>query len=183
MKTLLIVACGILSARAVFCLQSGCIATVRKDVRLTASEFTLADLLAPHACPELARAAARMHLGHRPLAGSPRVLTGSDVRGLFDRLGEEYGQGAWNPAVIPERITINGEGVRLRSPRSHAGGTLVRPGQTVTFSWEGDGMRLLGPALCLDPGDIGQRVRVRLIRSGRILPAVVVGAGQLRAAS
>ena len=185
MKTLLILACGILSVRAAFCLQPACVSTVRQEVRVTANEFTLADLLVSPACPKLAQAAARLHLGHRPLAGSPRVLTGSQVRELFDRLGEGYarGIGAGNPASIPERITIKGEGVRLHSPRRRDRGTLVRPGQTVTFYWEGDGMSLLGPALCLDRGDIGQRVRVRLMRSGRILPAVVVGAGRLRAAS
>ena len=61
------------------------------------------------------------------------------------------------------------------------GGPLVRRGQTVKLLWDQYGVRLLVPAICLDPGDEGQKVRARL-RGGRIVSAIVVNAGELRTA-
>ena len=60
---------------------------------------------------------------------------------------------------------------------------LVRSGETVTLLWDQDGIRLVIPAVCLDAGGEGQRVRARIATSGRTLPAIVVRAGMLRAAS
>jgi hypothetical protein len=70
---------------------------------------------------------------------------------------------------------------RTSPPPSDSATLLVRPGETVTFSWEGAGIRLLGPVVCLDRGRLGDQVRVRMLHGGRVLPAIVAGAGQLRA--
>ena len=59
---------------------------------------------------------------------------------------------------------------------------MVRRGQTVKLLWDQYGVRLLVPAICLDSGDEGQRVRARIARGGRIVPAIVVNAGELRTA-
>jgi len=59
---------------------------------------------------------------------------------------------------------------------------LLRPGKTVTLLWDQDGIRVVVPAVCLDPGDEGQKVRARIVRGGRIVPAIVVSAGELRTA-
>ena len=60
---------------------------------------------------------------------------------------------------------------------------MVRPGEAVTLLWDQDGIRLTVPAICLDSGAEGQRVRVRITSGGRTLPAIVVSPGILRAAS
>jgi len=60
---------------------------------------------------------------------------------------------------------------------------LVRAGETVTLSWDEAGIRLVVPVVCLDPGGMGEKVRVRIVRTGRTVRAVVVNVGQVRAAS
>jgi flagella basal body P-ring formation protein FlgA len=60
---------------------------------------------------------------------------------------------------------------------------LVRRGETVTLLWDENGIRLVVPAICLDPGAEGQKVRARVARGGRLVRAIVVSAGKLRAAS
>jgi hypothetical protein len=59
---------------------------------------------------------------------------------------------------------------------------LVRPGETVTLTWEEAGIRLVLPVTCLDRGGLGQEVRARIKTGGRVLRAEVVGEGKLRAA-
>jgi len=61
--------------------------------------------------------------------------------------------------------------------------SMVRPGEAVTLLWDQDGIRLTVPAVCLDAGAEGQRVRVRIMSGGRTLPAIVVSPGILRAVS
>jgi flagella basal body P-ring formation protein FlgA len=72
------------------------------------------------------------------------------------------------------------------SPRlmalSTAGVPLVRRGETVRLLWDQDGIRLVIPAIGLDPGGEGEKVRARIARGGRIVPAIVVSAEELRAA-
>jgi hypothetical protein len=68
-------------------------------------------------------------------------------------------------------------------PAASAGKPVVRPGEAVTLLWEQDGIRVTVPAVCLDAGATGQRVRARIVGGGRTLPAIVVSAGILRAAS
>jgi flagella basal body P-ring formation protein FlgA len=52
----------------------------------------------------------------------------------------------------------------------------------MTLIWDQDGIRLLARVICLDPGEAGQVVRARLTH-GRVVRAVVVSAGMLRATS
>ncbi|HXY78134.1 MAG TPA: flagella basal body P-ring formation protein FlgA [Candidatus Acidoferrales bacterium] len=59
---------------------------------------------------------------------------------------------------------------------------LVRAGENATLTWDQAGIRLTVPVVCLEAGAMGQRVRVRVRGGGRVLPAVVESAGQLRAA-
>jgi Chaperone for flagella basal body P-ring formation len=82
-------------------------AEVRVHVEVVAGELTLADLLAPGACPQLHRAAARVSLGAAPLAGSVRVLAGREVRRAIEGLGNRE----WDPTRdedprVPERVLI-----------------------------------------------------------------------------
>jgi len=277
--------------------------TVLANADVPAGEFTLADLLAPGACPAFLHAAARVRLGSAPLTGSVRVLEDDQIRGLFQMIGHSTAEAI----RIPQRISVRRAGARatctdigeqifanhrarppvlnsrmdaaaakstgvfapsatdcgaagrillnapleltrtvwdprlgswdvsarcthtedcvpfmvrmqrrefeagevtpgalharsitkpsLRSfdplsvaPLNLTGGDpdvkpLVRPGETVTLLWDQDGIRLVVPAVCLDRGAQGQQVRARILRSGRIVPAVVVRAGSLRAAS
>jgi hypothetical protein len=60
---------------------------------------------------------------------------------------------------------------------------LVHPGQPVTLLWDQDGIRLVIPAVALDRGAPGEPVRARIVRGGRLVRAVVVGAGMVRAVS
>ncbi len=62
------------------------------------------------------------------------------------------------------------------SPQS-ASPALVHPGMRVFLVTRYPDMRLTQPADSLDRGGLGETVRVRLITSGRILPATVVAAG------
>jgi Chaperone for flagella basal body P-ring formation len=60
---------------------------------------------------------------------------------------------------------------------------LVRPGERVTLIWEQDGIRLVVPAVALDGGEPGAGVRARIEPGGRVVRAIVVSAGMLRAAA
>jgi Chaperone for flagella basal body P-ring formation len=257
--------------------QPECRVTVPANVEVAAGEFSLADLLAPGACPELVRAAVSLRLGSAPAAGSARVLEGDDVRSRLRKLAQTPGIGAvrLERMRVPERITVRRAGsrascadirmqilaalpaqlsqtmvtsqetdcgaagripygtrlelmrkvwdpvlaswdvstrcvpradcvpflvrVRMRDseqpiPASSASlrkdvvrdaesQPLVRRGQTVTLLWDQDGIRLVVPAVCLDPGVAGQRVRARISLGGRIVRAVVESAAMLRVAS
>lgn len=59
---------------------------------------------------------------------------------------------------------------------------LVRRGETVRLLWNQYGVRVTVPAICLESGAEGERVRARIVRGGRIVPAIVAGAGELRTA-
>ena len=249
-----------------------------------AGEFSLADLLGSGTCSKLRRAAATVRLGSAPVAGSVRVLAGSEVRMILQKLADGLGLDALEFAsIVPERIRVRRAGTRascadiarkipaaspgtadcgaadrvsedaslefsrpdwdpalrswqlyarcvhpadcvpflVRLPGRDAGeqerveaetGTaagkarstiarlaadsldqvapgpararaLVRPGQAVTLLWDQDGIRLVIPAVALDPGAPGESVRARIVRGGRLVRAVVVSAGMLRAAS
>jgi hypothetical protein len=60
---------------------------------------------------------------------------------------------------------------------------LIHPGEAVSLLWDEDGIRLTVPAISLDAGIPGQAVRARISRGGRMVRAIVVSAGKLRAAS
>jgi hypothetical protein len=60
-----------------------------------------------------------------------------------------------------------------------AAAPLVRAGQRVQLAEEVSGMRLSAPAVCLEAGSMGQRIRVRNVSSGRVVLARVRAAGQV----
>jgi len=188
--------------------QTPCQATVKAEIEVRGQEYFLADLLAPDACPEILRAAARVRLGSAPLTGSPRVLEGTLVRALLEQA--TGGAIGLENIHVPERVTVRRAGLRascagskvnrelkedLESqvsfpahhernliPAPESDELLARPGQKVTLVWDQDGIRLVVPAVCLDRGERGQTVRARIAR-GPIVKAVVVGAGILRTSS
>ncbi len=253
-----------------------CFASVSARVEVGAGNFSLADLLEPVACPGLRDAAQQVHLGSAPLAGSPRVFQGEEIRSLL-RDAKERMDGADRASAmpmttrVPERVTVRRAGsrascadvarevfgsqetgplsgrkrfadldcplagqlpqgarlepaktvwdaarnswdvtlrcvqpgdcvpfqVRLpgreslpQNPASDrpspavasraAGKPLVRSGEAVSLLWDQNGVRVVVPAVCLDPGGTGESVRARIPQSGRVLRAIVVGAGELR---
>lgn len=58
---------------------------------------------------------------------------------------------------------------------------LVQRGQTASLTWEQAGIRIVLPVTCIDAGELGQWVRVRLPNTNGTLRAEVVGQGTLRA--
>jgi hypothetical protein len=60
---------------------------------------------------------------------------------------------------------------------------LVHPGQRIRLLWDENGIRMALPVICVDAGGVGQQVRARIAPSGRVVRAIVVDAGTLRAAS
>jgi len=170
----------------------------RASVELAASELSLADLVAAPACAEFMHAAGRIRLGGAPRAGSPRVFTGDELRALLQRLAKQAGHAAIEADSfgIPDRIIVRRagpDGPPRTAPKSskperlefsviREAVPLVHPGETVSLSWNQDGILLLGRVVCLDRGGLGAKVRARMPR-GSIVNAVVAGVGQLRAGS
>jgi hypothetical protein len=282
MKPLLIAACiaSFSLVAGVSPGQASCRVIVAASVQVS-GEFSLADLLGSSGCPEMRRAAAELRLGSAPLAGSQRVLAGSEVRSTLQKLaanlrnaGEsvsilvperitvrragarascadiarrisraspaavecgaadrvpqdatlEFSQPAWDPALsswqlyarcvhpadcVPFVVRLSSHDFRVDpgNPNGEARSTmarlaaasslfpgltvsgsdrglpLVHPGQTVTLLWDQDGIRLVVPAVCLDRGAPGEKVRARMGHGGAVMHAIVVSAGMLRAAS
>jgi hypothetical protein len=60
---------------------------------------------------------------------------------------------------------------------------LVRRGQTVILLWVQDGIRITVPASCLEGGGLGETVRARIAPSGRVVRAIVLAGGMLKAVS
>jgi hypothetical protein len=170
--------------------QVPCHAVVRPDVQINAESISLADLLMAESCPELVAAAARARLGATPFAGSPRVMEGDRVRALLEMTAAR--DGALNERSlimdVPQRVTLRASSsVPLRSasrpkPRI-GGGALVKSGQRVELLWEQDGIRLRASAVCLEPGAAGDTVRAKFARTGRVVHALVLADGSLRATS
>jgi Chaperone for flagella basal body P-ring formation len=174
--------------------QVACRASVRSEVQVSHASVSLADLLMPDPCPELLAAAERVRLGSAPLRGSPRVMLGEQVRALLETIArreESLRQRRWILAV-PERVVVRvGTDVAMPAPAgAHAARTtprhartLVNRGQTTALLWEQGGVRLTVPATCLESGDMGDTVRARITRNGRVIRAVVLADGGLRAIS
>lgn len=95
----------------------------------------------------------------------------------------EMGNSARQNGSTTAQLALASSSSDQAAPSSAGGKPLVRSGETVTLLWDQDGIRLVIPAVCLDAGGEGQRVRARIATSGRTLPAIVVRAGMLRAAS
>jgi hypothetical protein len=81
------------------------------------------------------------------------------------------------------QIAVAGAGVGRASAlpilSSPAGPPLVRAGERVMLAEEVSGMRLSAPAVCLQAGSAGQRIRVRNVSSRRVVLARVRAAGQV----
>lgn len=106
--------------------------------------------------------------GTRTAAGALRstMVRNKMVRSTLARLAAGSSLSSSRAASGPDRAPV-----------------LVRPGQTVTLVWDQDGIRLVVPAVCLDRGAPGEKVRARVGRGSAVVPATVVSAGVLRAAS
>jgi hypothetical protein len=69
----------------------------------------------------------------------------------------------------------------LEHRRASAGiAGLIRPGETATLTWDHAGIRLVLPVTCLDAGQVGQSIRVRVRNGNRTLRAQVVDARNVR---
>ncbi len=71
------------------------------------------------------------------------------------------------------------ESKRSATPADKLTTPLVRSGQKVRLAEELSGMRLSAPAVCLQAGSLGQKIRVRNVSSGRVVLARVRAAGQV----
>ncbi len=276
------------------CSQAGCLVRVQANVEVGKAGFFLSDLLAPGTCPQLLAAAAQVRMGAAPLAGSVRVLEGSEVRARLERV--PGGSNAAAAIEVPQRIRVRRAGkrascaeiqdsmfsnpgfpppdrtrlnltnnrnaalreiecgaaegilrgtriemtrsywdpalasweirarcqdpedcvpflIRAASPglpttifpgrplaeqdvnprkaiepridaafRNQNSQTLIQRGQTATLLWDQQGIRVVVPSISLDAGNEGDTVRARIARSGRVVRAIVTGAGRLRAA-
>jgi hypothetical protein len=58
---------------------------------------------------------------------------------------------------------------------------LLRPGETATLVWDQDGIRVVLPVICLDRGNVGDSIRVRIKSGSRVLRAEIVNESLLRA--
>jgi Chaperone for flagella basal body P-ring formation len=58
---------------------------------------------------------------------------------------------------------------------------LLHPGETVTLVWDRDGIRVVLPVVCLDRGNVGDSIRVRIKSGDRVLRAEIVNESLLRA--
>jgi Chaperone for flagella basal body P-ring formation len=114
---LLLIAAGIASfslLAGISLAHASCRVTVAANVEVS-GEFSLADLLDGGSCAEVRRAAAKVLLGSAPLAGSKRVVAGSEVRTTLEKLAANLeAAGASVPVVVlvPERITVRRAGAR-----------------------------------------------------------------------
>jgi hypothetical protein len=70
-----------------------------------------------------------------------------------------------------------------RLPTSRKSETLVKAGEPALLVWEQRGIRVVAPVICLEGGESGQFVRVRLKNADRTLRAEVVGPGSVRIGS
>ena len=167
-------------------------ATVLAHVNVPDGEWSLAEVLAPDTCAPLRQAASRVRLGVAPLPGSPRILTGQDIRRLLEQISASL-NGRQSEFQIPERIivepdrrssgpaSLTSQGKRFG--RSSVAGPLVKPGETAILVWQQGGILVQLPVICLDSGGLGQSVRARITNGFHILRAEVVGKAALRVSS
>lgn len=99
-------------------------------------------------------------------------LPGKGVAGIAAKAGRTE-----DPGRTPLSPRLRSQASPLPAP----GPVLVRRGEKVTLVWDQDGIRLVIPAVCLEDGHQGETVRARI--AGRMVHAVVVRAGTLRAQS
>jgi hypothetical protein len=78
------------------------------------------------------------------------------------------------------------DGPQLSSSTSHdrvpeSQHILLRPGETATLVWDQDGIRVVLPVICLDRGNVGDSIRVRIKSGSRVLRAEIINESLLRA--
>jgi Chaperone for flagella basal body P-ring formation len=90
--------------------QTPCDISVPSSVEVHNPDLSLADLLGPDACRAIVEAASAVRLGKLPLAGSVRVIEGSQVRVLLDEVSRKlHVDAAGNSALrVPDRISVRG---------------------------------------------------------------------------
>lgn len=108
----------------VFAGHTDCRIVIQSEIEVTSRNLSVADLLAPGSCPELANAAAEIPLGQAPLSGSVRVLDREQVRALLQPM--LAGQESADDIAIPQRVVIRRAGLRA-SCREIADQALHRP--------------------------------------------------------
>jgi len=84
-----------------------------------------------------------------------------------------------NSQTCATRLSLHTARSGNPSPKAN----LVRRGERVRLEWDASGIRITVPAVALDAGAFGEQVRARIEPSGRMMPAIVVDRGQLRAGS
>ena len=131
------------------------------------------------------------HLNRPEPSGTPRFIAGKSRYGVFIPPTVCHFWCECGTPIHPRRSQLppgrseQPPSGSPRPPRSSpaSGKPLVRPGEAVALLWDQDGIRLVVPAICLDPGGAGQSVRARIAPHGRLVRAIVISAGQLRTAS
>jgi hypothetical protein len=78
------------------------------------------------------------------------------------------------------------DGPQLSSSTSHdrvpeSQHVMLRPGETATLVWDQDGIRVVLPVICLDRGNVGDSIRVRIKSGSRVLRAEILNESLLRA--
>ena len=87
------------------------------------------------------------------------------------------------PFVLRVPDAASGNVTALPSLTVKAAVPVMRAGQTASLLWEQNGIRLLLPVVCMESGSVGDRVQVRVKNGRRVLRALVLRAGMLRAIS
>jgi hypothetical protein len=136
--------------------ESACKASIPAVVEVSGTEFSLADLLPAGVCPALRSAAARQRLGSVPLAGSPRVIEGAEIRSRIERLAQQRGDSV--AVSAPPRVVVRSSG--RRASCGDIGGQLL-----ASRSASGSGSDLPLQIDCGAGGRIPQNVELELIRT------------------
>jgi len=91
-----------------------CKVVVQANVEVADADFSLANLLTPASCAELRQSAAGLRVGRVPLAGSPRILTGDEIRALLQKITNPRDRNsiASYSVDIPERVSVRRAGPR-----------------------------------------------------------------------
>jgi hypothetical protein len=129
----------------------------------------------------LAKLGERAHLALQLIALPERttVRRNDEQETIADTLSRQAGR-SQAARSLAERSPPKRPGTVNPAATAPAADRIVRPGQTVTLIWDQDGIRVQVPALCLDPGVSGSQVRARILQSGMVVRATVVGARSLR---
>jgi hypothetical protein len=106
---------------------------------------------------------------------SARCAVSSECVPFLVRMNDAH----FTPELVRPSTHGSSPSARHPIPHSQKKNTLVRPGERVILVWDQAGIRLNVPGVCLDRGDPGQVVRVRLINGGRVMTAVVIAPGLL----